>query len=121
MWKEPEVEEQYGPDRTILTLSFIKKVVAKIDDSDRNMDGEHVSTHETIHETTHDARYEAQVQKLLDFCSEPRSRSEMQEYLGLTNRSYFSKGYIMPLVNSGKLKMTIPDKPRSRNQKYIKA
>ena len=24
-----------------------------------------------------------------------------------------------PLVNNGKLKMTIPDKPTSKNQKYI--
>ena len=24
-WKEPEIEEQYGPDRTILILSMIKK------------------------------------------------------------------------------------------------
>ncbi len=26
-WKEPEVEEQYGPDRTILTLPLIKEKV----------------------------------------------------------------------------------------------
>ncbi len=45
----------------------------------------------------------------------------MQEHLGLTNRSYFIKGYITPLDKSGKLRMTIPDKPRCRNQKYIKA
>lgn len=28
-WKEPEVEEQYGPDRTILTLPFVKKKTKK--------------------------------------------------------------------------------------------
>lgn len=28
-WKEPEVLEQYGPDRTILKLSFVEKVAIK--------------------------------------------------------------------------------------------
>ena len=28
-WKEPEIEEWYGPDRTILTLSLVKKAVIK--------------------------------------------------------------------------------------------
>lgn len=31
-WKEPEVEEQYGPDRTILYLSLIKKSAIKSSD-----------------------------------------------------------------------------------------
>ena len=30
-WKEPEVEEQYGPDRTILTLSLQKRVAISSD------------------------------------------------------------------------------------------
>ena len=29
------------------------------------------------------------------------------------------KDYIKPLVEKGLLKMTIPDKPTSKNQKYI--
>ena len=31
-WVAPEIEEQYGPDRTILTLGFQKKPAIKIDD-----------------------------------------------------------------------------------------
>ena len=31
-WKEPEIVEQYGPDRTILTLSLIKKSAIKNSD-----------------------------------------------------------------------------------------
>lgn len=31
-WKEPEIVEQHGPDRTILTLSLIKKSAIKISD-----------------------------------------------------------------------------------------
>lgn len=36
-WKEPEIEEQYGPDRTILTLSFEKKQAKKISEKSKRI------------------------------------------------------------------------------------
>jgi ATP-dependent DNA helicase RecG len=78
---------------------------------------------ETIQDTDQDAiqvtlqdkrRYE-----LLRFCSEARTRDEMQAFVGIKNRSHFRIAYLNPLLENGKLKMTIPDKPTSRNQKYI--
>ncbi|MCD8023163.1 MAG: putative DNA binding domain-containing protein [Lachnospiraceae bacterium] len=116
-WKEPGVEEQYGPDRTILTLSFIKKVVAKSNNENENM----VSDHDSDHVSDHVHSYEDQKQRLQDFCAVPRTRQEMQDFLGIASRGYFSRRFIVPMVNEGKLKLTIPDKPKSRNQKYIKA
>jgi len=35
------------------------------------------------------------------------------------NNKNFTKKYLRPLLDSGTLKMTIPNKPNSRNQKYI--
>ncbi len=58
---------------------------------------------------------------LIEFCSIPRTRNDMQEYLGLKNREYFRKNILVPLINECKLKPTIPDKSTSENQKYIKA
>lgn len=58
---------------------------------------------------------------LLDFCSSPKTREEMQAHIGIANREYFRKAILKPLLASGRLKMTIPDKPSSKNQKYIKA
>lgn len=58
--------------------------------------------------------------KVLDFCSAPRSKTEIMEFCGFKDIKNFTARYIKPLLESGQLKMTIPDKPKSQNQKYIK-
>ena len=55
---------------------------------------------------------------LLDFCREPRSRKEIAAFLGLKTASYATERYIRPMLEEGKLEMTIPDKPKSTRQKY---
>lgn len=57
---------------------------------------------------------------ILDFCEIPRSRAELIEFTG-KSRNYVLKQLIAPLVECGKLKLTMPDKPKSSNQKYVKA
>lgn len=57
---------------------------------------------------------------LVEFCSVPRSRKEMQEFAGMSSRTHFKDDYLIPLLRNGKLKMTIPDKPNSSKQKYVK-
>lgn len=56
---------------------------------------------------------------ILEFCVEPRSKVEILEYCGYKNARKFTQNYLWPLLDEGKLKMTLPDKPTSRNQKYI--
>ena len=55
---------------------------------------------------------------LIRFCKSPKSRKEIAEYLDIKTTSFVTKEYIQPLVDAGKLKLTIPDKPKSKNQKY---
>lgn len=57
--------------------------------------------------------------KILNYCSSPRSREELVNFVGKT-RNYVMSKIIVPLVEKKKLRMTIPDKPKSYNQKYIK-
>ena len=57
-------------------------------------------------------------QEILNFCISPRSRSELGEKFGFESPSYFIKTYISPLIEEAKIKMTIPDKPKSKFQKY---
>ena len=40
-------------------------------------------------------------------------------YLGLKDRKSFRMIYLKPLLNEGKLLMTLPDKPNSKKQKYV--
>jgi len=58
--------------------------------------------------------------KITEFCEEAKTAIEIMEYCKYKNIKRFRRDYITPLVREGKLKMTIPDKPTSRNQKYIK-
>lgn len=56
---------------------------------------------------------------LLAFCITPQSMKEMMQYMHLQNRASFIRNYIKPLISLGKLAMTIPEQPSSRNQRYI--
>lgn len=55
---------------------------------------------------------------LIQFCVTPKSRSEIAAFVGKTPYYAMTK-YVQPLVDSGKLLLTIPEKPRSRNQRYV--
>lgn len=55
---------------------------------------------------------------LLEFCVQPRSRREIADFLGLKTVSYAMERHILPLLNEGKLAVTIPDKPKSTHQKF---
>ena len=55
---------------------------------------------------------------LIIFCKTPRTRNEICHYLGINSVSYVMKKYVMPLVERGILKMSIPDKPKSTKQLF---
>lgn len=59
--------------------------------------------------------------ELIDFCIVARSRVEIQNFCGIKSQDYFRNKILNPLLKGGKLKRTIPDKPNSSKQKYIKS
>ena len=75
---------------------------------------------DTTQVTTQDTTQVARTEQLLDYCAEPRTREELQQFIGIANREHFRKAILKPLLASGKLVMTIPDKPSSRNQRYVR-
>ncbi|HHX13067.1 MAG TPA: AAA family ATPase [Clostridiales bacterium] len=55
---------------------------------------------------------------LLEFCIEPKSRKEIAEFLDIKTIYYVTQNFINPLVDEGKLRLKLPDRPKSKNQKY---
>ena len=73
--------------------------------------GPQEKTHDATHDKTHDA--------ILAFCVDPLSKAEIAEHCGYKSTKNFTQKYLRPLLDSGMLKMTLLDKPKSKNQKYI--
>lgn len=67
-----------------------------------------------------DGRRKVTEEELLEFCSAPRSRAEIAKRFGL-NVAYASSHYINPLVGRGALLMTLPDRPQSKDQRFVAA
>ena len=57
--------------------------------------------------------------KIIVFCSVPRSRVEILNHLCFGSKSALWRNYLRPLLTEGKLQMTIPQQPKNRNQKYV--
>lgn len=56
---------------------------------------------------------------LIDFCTIPRTRDEIVAFVGKSRNHVMAK-IVAPLIESNKLKLTIPDKPKSSKQKFVK-
>ncbi len=66
---------------------------------------------------THQERVKEQI---LLFCGTARSKREIADYTGYKDLRNLTSRYLKPLLEEGKLRMTMPQSPRHRNQKYVK-
>lgn len=110
-----ETENRYSGIPTIRREFELAKLKPPVFDDLRN---EFVVTfyNESIDETMLEET--SMDNKIINFCRKPKSRQEIAELVGITTIYYVTQNYINPLLEVGKLKMTIPDRPRSKNQKY---
>ena len=78
------------------------------------------STHQDNHQVTHQDNHQVTIpEQILSFCTLPRSKKEIAEFCGYRDLRNFTLHYINPLLETGQLVMTIPEKPKSRNQRYV--
>ncbi len=63
-----------------------------------------------------------QVNKLLEVMDYdiPLSANEIMKRLNVKSKETLRNSYLDPAIENGLIKMTLPDKPKSKNQKYIK-
>ena len=50
----------------------------------------------------------------------PYTSNTLMEKLGLKSKEGFRRNYLRPAIDLNLIRMTIPDKPNSRNQRYVK-
>ena len=58
-------------------------------------------------------------EQILELCKTEKSLKEIAQHFGYKDVYEFKNNYINSLLEQNKLQMTIPDKPKSRNQKYV--
>ncbi|MBM6853348.1 putative DNA binding domain-containing protein [Mediterraneibacter glycyrrhizinilyticus] len=103
-WKRPEVIEEYGPDRTILKLSFVKKVAIKNGDKKvaiKNGDKKKISK-----------KTEQQLEIILEYMNFDREykTSDIAEFIGVKESR--ARVLVSELVNTGKIKAIGKNKGR---------
>ena len=103
--KLPGYTEAYKPEFTSTATDF--RVILK--NVNYNLEGD---AHQVIELSTVS-------KQILAFCTPPKSKKELAVFCGFKDLRNFTLKHINPLLESGQLEMTIPDKPKSRNQKYI--
>ncbi len=59
--------------------------------------------------------------EIVSFCKKPRTKETLAKQFGYDEKhpTYFIKNYVLPLIEEGKLKYTIPEKPKSKKQQIV--
>lgn len=124
---KPDVEEFFGndkPDRTVLTLplgsSFLTDSATHVltgGEASGEVSGE---VGGEVGGTVENFEISDEAKKVLEYCIVPRTKADIQNFLNIKSERYVRENIINPLVKRGVLKRTIPDKPSSPKQKYIK-
>ena len=86
----------------------------------KNWGVENASWNTLSHSTTQTDISLSKLTEILEFCNEPRTRAELQEFCGYKSPSHFREKILAPLLAGKQLILTIPEKPNSPKQKYVR-
>lgn len=75
---------------------------------------------EQVRKSVHDeSEYVKRLLAVMEF-DVPYTTLSLMELLGLKSRETFRKNYMDPALSIGVVERTIPEKPNSKNQRYVK-
>ena len=75
---------------------------------------------ESVRDKTSKREMTDKEEALLNFLKLPRSRNEIADHLGIGTIAYVMQTYINPLVEKGLVRLTIPEKPKSPKQRFVR-
>ncbi len=109
----PRILRAYGEDCFKFTDNFIRITLPV-----SVYDGDHEGTQMAPSWHPVGTQLAPSIEKIIVFCSETRSFTEILSFMEYTDRTKFRRNFIYPLLEAEILEPTIPDKPNSRHQKY---
>lgn len=118
----PEIELSWKEPGISFRITFLKKDYTQPSEYDWEAVVSEVGTKLGLSWDQVGAKLEPgwqEVRKLLQSCIVPQPLQNLIKLYNWTNRTKFRNKYINPLLETGLLMMTIPDKPTSSKQKYI--
>ena len=120
----PAIVEAYGKEAFHFAENNIKVTIPfeRIGIGvDAPVEGENVPVDAPVKESNvpvRDSLSKTDEEKILEFCITPRGILEIAAFLGYKDKRSVRKR-LNPLLEQGRLAMTVPEKPNSRLQKYI--
>lgn len=106
--------EEIGWDKPLLTENTLLDIVTLKITKSRSAEQERFEDAEL-----RNGEDSVTIEKILAYLETPKTRKEIQDFCGIKARRYFNESILNPLIQSGKVKLTIPEKPNSRLQKYV--
>lgn len=65
-------------------------------------------------------KYQEEYYDAIAKCNANGTSNAIMELLGLKSKETLRKNYINPAIELGVVRMSLPDKPNSKNQRYVK-
>lgn len=121
---DTKITEVYGKgtyefrENSIVVSIPFTRVSTEDEDPRWTQDRTQDRTQDGTQEDSKGSSEDEKIKRILEFCQTPKGILEITEMLGYSGRKP-TKKYVKPLVEQGRLAMTIPDKPQSKNQKYV--